>query len=142
MRGYRQPAGHVKYGAPEGMHDDTVMALAFAWYGAKRRAAGIDGRYAVRSGDAHDADDARGNMLNSIFQKDTRGNRTPNPADMSYLRMLAEDDEAQQAHYQALRDYYDGFHEVPLTTRQKEYLARDSEFEFALNYLPLPVSTS
>jgi hypothetical protein len=78
-------------------------------------------------------------MLNSIFQKDTRGNRPPNPADMSYLKMLAEDDEAKQAHYATLRGYYNGLHEVPLTTRQKEYLARDSEFEFALNYLPLPV---
>jgi hypothetical protein len=32
--GIQQPAGYVKYGAPEGMHDDTVMALAFAWNGA------------------------------------------------------------------------------------------------------------
>ena len=78
-------------------------------------------------------------MLNSIFQNDTRGNRTPNVVDLSYLKMLAEDDEAQQTHYRALRDYYDGLHEVPLTTRQKEYLARDAEFEFALNYLQLPV---
>ena len=78
-------------------------------------------------------------MLNSIFQNDTRGNHTPNPADMSYLKMLAEDDEAKQAHYATLRDYYNGLHEVPLTTRQKQYLARDSEFEFALNYLPLPI---
>lgn len=33
--GIRQAAGHVKYGAPEGMHDDTVMALAFAWWGVE-----------------------------------------------------------------------------------------------------------
>jgi hypothetical protein len=25
------PSGLVRYGAPEGMHDDTVMALAIGW---------------------------------------------------------------------------------------------------------------
>lgn len=30
------PSGLVRYGAPEGMHDDTVMALALAWYSANR----------------------------------------------------------------------------------------------------------
>jgi len=30
----RLPSGAFRYGAPEGMHDDTVMALALAWYGA------------------------------------------------------------------------------------------------------------
>jgi len=29
------PTGHVKYAAPEGLHDDTVIALALAWHGAK-----------------------------------------------------------------------------------------------------------
>lgn len=33
--GIRQPGGGVKYGAPAGLHDDTVMALAFAWHGAE-----------------------------------------------------------------------------------------------------------
>jgi hypothetical protein len=33
--GIRQPGGGVKYGAPAGMYDDTVMALAFAWHGAE-----------------------------------------------------------------------------------------------------------
>ena len=33
------PSGLVRYGAPEGMHDDTVMALALAWYGADRPSA-------------------------------------------------------------------------------------------------------
>jgi hypothetical protein len=28
----RTPAGNVKYGAPSGMHDDTVMSLALAWW--------------------------------------------------------------------------------------------------------------
>jgi hypothetical protein len=27
----RLPSGALRYGAPEGMHDDTVMALALAW---------------------------------------------------------------------------------------------------------------
>jgi hypothetical protein len=30
----RLPSGMLRYSAPEGMHDDTVMALAMAWYGA------------------------------------------------------------------------------------------------------------
>lgn len=29
----RLPSGLIRYGAPEGMHDDTVMSLALAWYG-------------------------------------------------------------------------------------------------------------
>lgn len=30
----RLPSGLMRYSAPDGMHDDTVMALAFAWYGS------------------------------------------------------------------------------------------------------------
>ncbi len=30
----RLPSGLLRYGAPEGKHDDTVMALAICWYGA------------------------------------------------------------------------------------------------------------
>lgn len=29
----RMPSGMLRYGAPDGMHDDTVMSLALAWYG-------------------------------------------------------------------------------------------------------------
>jgi phage terminase large subunit-like protein len=29
------PSGLIRYGAPSGMHDDCVMALAFAWYAAE-----------------------------------------------------------------------------------------------------------
>ena len=39
----RLPSGLFRYSAPEGLHDDTVMSLAFAWSGAskpKRREAG------------------------------------------------------------------------------------------------------
>ncbi|MDD3984192.1 MAG: hypothetical protein PHU54_09725 [Candidatus Omnitrophica bacterium] len=32
----RLPSGVFRYGAPEGMHDDTVMALALAWQGVAR----------------------------------------------------------------------------------------------------------
>lgn len=32
----RLPSGMLRYSAPEGLHDDTVMALALAWYGASR----------------------------------------------------------------------------------------------------------
>lgn len=31
------PAGNVKYHAPEGLHDDAVMACALAWYGYDER---------------------------------------------------------------------------------------------------------
>ncbi len=31
----RLPSGTFRYTAPEGIHDDTVMALALAWHGAK-----------------------------------------------------------------------------------------------------------
>jgi hypothetical protein len=30
----RLPSGTLRYGAPEGVHDDCVMALALAWSGA------------------------------------------------------------------------------------------------------------
>lgn len=30
----RLPSGATRYSAPDGMHDDCVMSLAFAWYGA------------------------------------------------------------------------------------------------------------
>lgn len=31
----RLPSGLLRYGAPEGMHDDCVMSTALAWYGAQ-----------------------------------------------------------------------------------------------------------
>lgn len=34
--GERTPSGAWKYSAPEGMHDDTVMAMAIAWNGLSR----------------------------------------------------------------------------------------------------------
>ena len=35
----RLPGGSTRYAAPEGMHDDMVMALALAWRGDKRKLA-------------------------------------------------------------------------------------------------------
>jgi Terminase RNaseH-like domain/Terminase large subunit, T4likevirus-type, N-terminal len=35
----RLPSGLLRYGAPEGQHDDGVMALMFAWQGARQSAA-------------------------------------------------------------------------------------------------------
>lgn len=32
----RLPSGLIRYGAPESMHDDCVMSLALAWYGANK----------------------------------------------------------------------------------------------------------
>jgi phage FluMu gp28-like protein len=34
----RLPSGLIRYGAPEGIHDDTVIALALAWYAAASHA--------------------------------------------------------------------------------------------------------
>ena len=33
------PSGLIRYGAPSGMHDDTVMALALAWSGLDKPSA-------------------------------------------------------------------------------------------------------
>lgn len=37
----KRMASGMSYGAPGGMHDDTVMALALAWHGIDRRGAGV-----------------------------------------------------------------------------------------------------
>ena len=37
----RLPSGRFRYGAPPGLHDDTVIALALAWHGAQAGSAGI-----------------------------------------------------------------------------------------------------
>lgn len=36
----RLPSGLLRYSAPEGMHDDCVMSLALAWYGASQSPTG------------------------------------------------------------------------------------------------------
>jgi len=40
---YKIPTGRSQYSAPDGAHDDTVMALALAWHGIIH-----DGRILVR----------------------------------------------------------------------------------------------
>lgn len=42
----RLPSGLRRFGAPEGMHDDTVMALAMAWHGLGRAVEVIDDPFA------------------------------------------------------------------------------------------------
>lgn len=37
----RLPSGMLRYGAPAGMHDDTVMALMLAWYNPTPATAGV-----------------------------------------------------------------------------------------------------
>ncbi len=37
----RLPSGKWRYSAPDGMHDDTVIALALAWYGTQYGGLGI-----------------------------------------------------------------------------------------------------
>ncbi|MFA6046568.1 MAG: hypothetical protein WC718_16405, partial [Phycisphaerales bacterium] len=38
------PSGMIRYTAPQGMHDDTVMALALAWQGCIRRGESVQVR--------------------------------------------------------------------------------------------------
>jgi len=38
----RLPGGQVRYGAPEGLHDDAVMALALGWHRAQYRPRMLD----------------------------------------------------------------------------------------------------
>jgi hypothetical protein len=61
-------------------------------------------------------------------------------ADLALLSWMAAESEAKEKHYDKLRHWYAGHHNVPLTDRQKEYLARDPDFEFSLNYLRKPVN--
>ena len=38
----RLPGGTYRYSAPPGQHDDTVIALALAWYGVRHGSPGVD----------------------------------------------------------------------------------------------------
>ncbi|MFW5691569.1 MAG: terminase large subunit domain-containing protein [Chloroflexota bacterium] len=38
----RQPGGGYRYGAPSGSHDDTVIAVALAWYGVRQGGTRVD----------------------------------------------------------------------------------------------------
>jgi len=67
------------------------------------------------------------------------GSTAVNLASQALARWLALDYDEQQRHYVALREWYAGEHNVPLTDRQREYLERDSHFPWSLNYLRLPV---
>jgi len=78
-------------------------------------------------------------MFKELTQGDRIGIGRVNGAALALARWLADDDEKQQQHYVRLRKWYDGEQGVPLTDRQREYLAVDSHFEFAMNYLRLPV---
>ena len=44
----RLPSGMLRYGAPSGIHDDTVMALMLAWHNPAPATAGVTS-YAQRS---------------------------------------------------------------------------------------------
>lgn len=82
-------------------------------------------------------------MFNAIFQRPNSngrsGNAAVNPAVLALARWQAEDYADQQRHYVDLRRWHDGDHRVPLTDRQREYLALNSGFPWAMNYLRLPV---
>lgn len=45
----RLPGGLLRYSAPSGMHDDTVMALAMAWHGCNSPAASLMDYYRQRA---------------------------------------------------------------------------------------------
>lgn len=81
-------------------------------------------------------------MLNAIFPARARANGATagtNLASLALAQWLALDYDEQQRHYVALREWYDGEHHVPLTTRQREYLETTPYFPWSLNYLRLPV---
>jgi hypothetical protein len=48
----RLPSGLMRYGAPAGMHDDCVMSLALAWYGANQSGAAAMRQAPVRGREA------------------------------------------------------------------------------------------
>lgn len=78
-------------------------------------------------------------VLTTNGQIRANGNSPVNPARLAFLAWLAADYQAQQRHYTRLRAWYNGEHDVPLTERQKQYLAVDPDFSFTVNYLCLPV---
>ena len=81
-------------------------------------------------------------MLNAIFPRAANGrnaNAPINPASLALMHWMAEEVNEQQARYAALREWYDGEQDVPLTDRQQEYLSTSAYFPWALNYLRLPV---
>jgi len=80
-------------------------------------------------------------MFNAVFQRPNgRGaNAAVNAASLALAQWQAADYGDQQRHYVALREWYDGDHRVPLTDRQREYLALNAGFPWSLNYLRLPV---
>lgn len=82
-------------------------------------------------------------MLNVVTRGITAANGNgrfeANPATVAFMRWLAMDYQDQQEHYVRLRAWYSGAHGVPLTPRQSEYLETDSDFDWAINYLRLPV---
>ena len=81
-------------------------------------------------------------MLNAIFPRAANGrnaNAPINPASLALMHWTAEEVNEQQGRYAALREWYDGEQDVPLTDRQQEYLSTSAYFPWALNYLRLPV---
>jgi hypothetical protein len=57
----------------------------------------------------------------------------------SYLRHLANEEEARQDNYTKYREYYDGIHDTMLTARQKAFLQLKDGQEFNDNYCPIVV---
>jgi phage terminase large subunit-like protein len=51
----RMTSGMMRYGAPSGMHDDTVMSMALAWYGVEGRATPSWVRFAKKQMESMDA---------------------------------------------------------------------------------------
>lgn len=77
-------------------------------------------------------------MLNRIVTSMNGVTAVPNLAEQAFLRWLKADDAAQQSDYKLYREYYNGFHNVPLTARQEDYLMRNG-VHFRFNFLQLPV---
>lgn len=77
-------------------------------------------------------------MFNRTMTNGNGGTAVPNLAEQAFLRWLKADDAAQQSDYKLYREYYNGFHNVPLTTRQEDYLMRNG-VHFRFNFLQLPI---
>ena len=63
-----------------------------------------------------------------------------NPADLALAGWLASEETTRQANMILAQRYYDGDHQVPLTTRQKAYLGLQDNGRFAINYAGMVVN--
>lgn len=66
-------------------------------------------------------------------------NVDPHPLDMAYLEWVYNQDMAYAEQIVEYREYYDGDNESMLTDRQREYLQVNTDIEFRINGMAIPV---